>query len=758
MNGAEEGRQLNGGNAGVQRTDEYPVAFPLNYPQQQEEEIHARDYLHILLRRKWTALTFLVITVTTVLIGTFLMTPVYRSSVTIKIDKENPNVLQFKDVVEIEKAADDYYQTQYKILKSRNLAKRVIRALKLDRHPEFAVAKQAEKKVEAGEGADTRGAEEAMSPLVVDGFLSRLNVEPQQKSMLVKVSFDSYSPVLSASVANAVAKSYIDFNIESKFDATQQARDWLEKQLEEMKARVERAEEALNKYAAQNGIIFLTQGSHETKEGQGQSMITRKLSELSTQLVQATSDRITREALYREVEKGDADAVSPVLNNPLIQALKKDYVSAEAEYSQLSRVYKADYPKMVRLREQLNQIKTRIDMETAKTVSGIKRDYEAAVKRENYLKATLEKYRTEALTLNEKMVQYQILSREAETNRELYNGLLQRLKETGISASLTASNIQILDRAEVPLSPHKPKKVLNLIIALVTGLFGGIGLAFFVEYLDNTVKTPDDVEKGISLPSLGIVPSFGEKVASGKRPMITFEDNKTPISEAYRSIGTYIQFSSAVKPPKTMLITSARKGEGKTTTAINTAITMAHSHGRGLIIDADMRKPELHKIFDVESKDGLSSFLTGNTEFGNLIKKTKVENLDIIPAGVIPPNPSELLSSYRMRDLINGVFTLYSFVIIDSPPLLGLSDSLILSTITDGVIVVVRAGNTPRDLVGQAKKLLCGVNAKVLGVVLNGIREYDLKYGSYSYYCSYYYEDGSDQKDKKKKRRTRGSA
>lgn len=756
MNDADAVKKV---NTGIQKREEFPVAFPLNDPQQQEEEVHLREYLHVLMRRKWTALTFLVITVTTVLIGTFLMTPVYRSTATIKIDKEKPNVLQFKDVIEVERAADDYYQTQHKILKSRNLAKRVIRQMKLDQNPEFGGSAAVVAKAPApAEILDRRNADEGINPRVVNSFLSRLTVEPLQKSMLVKVSFDSYSPALSANVANAVAKSYIEFNIESKFDATQQAREWLEKQLEEMKARVERAEEALNKYAAQNGIIFLTEGaSTASKDAHGENMITRKLSELSSQLVQATSDRISREAMYREVEKGDADSISAVLNNLLIQALKRDYATAEAEYSQLSKVYKPEYPKMVRLREQINQIKNRVSAETAKTVSGIKSDYETALKRENYLTSTLEKYKTEALTLNERMVQYQILKRETETNRELYNGLLQRLKETGISASLTASNIQVLDRAEIPQSPHKPKKTLNLLLALVTGLFGGIGLAFFVEYLDNTVKQPDDVEKGAGLPSLGIVPNVMETVNSSSRPMITHDDRKSSLSEAYRAIGTYIQFSSAVKPPKTLLVTSPRKGEGKTTTAVNTAITMAHSGGKGLIIDADMRKPQLHKIFDVDSLTGLSSFLTGNIEFGEeLVKRTKVENLDIIPAGIIPPNPSELLASYRMKDLISGLTTQYSFVIIDSPPLLGLSDAIIISTMTDGVIMVVRSGSTPKDLVSQSKKLLYGVNAKILGVVLNGVRESDLRYGSYSYYYSYYYEEDTDGKGKKRKKRRDG--
>jgi capsular exopolysaccharide synthesis family protein len=240
------------------------------------------------------------------------------------------------------------------------------------------------------------------------------------------------------------------------------------------------------------------------------------------------------------------------------------------------------------------------------------------------------------------------------------------------------------------------------------------------------------------------------------------EDKRSPLSEAYRSIGTYIQFSSAARPPKTMLITSPRHSEGKTTTALNIGITLAQSYGKGVIIDADMRKPRLHKIFDVDNSNGLSAFLTGNVEFGDsLIQRTKAANLDIIPSGIIPPNPSELLSSNHMRDLLSRLFPLYSFIIIDSPPVLGLSDALIISTITDGVIMVVKAGETPRDAAVQTRKLLQGVNAKILGVVLNGIHESDLKYGSYSYYSSYAYyydEDYNGSQGSKKRGKKKDSA
>jgi capsular exopolysaccharide synthesis family protein len=748
-------------SASIQKIDEFPVSSSVNTtPEETEKEIDLRDYLHIILRRKWTLITFFIVVVTTVLIGTFLTTPIYRSTSTIKIDRENPQVLKFEDIYKVERAEDDYYQTQYKILKSRNLAKRVIRFLKLGETPEFAGNDKLSHKVASVplDNGSRQNMYEDINKRFVDSFLGNVTITPEQRSRLVKVSFDSEDPELSAKVANEIAKSYIQFSIESRFEATQQASDWLKEQLEDMKAKVERSEEALNKYAADNRIIFLTEGeTTEAKNIQGQNLVTKKLAELSTDLVQATSDRISKEALYQEAQRGEGGLLSVVQGNPLIQILKKEYASKEAEYYQLSKKFKPEYPKLQRLKEEMDKTGARIDTETRKIVSSIKKDYETAQRRENSLRSTLEKYQKEALDLNDKMVQYQILKREADTNRELYNGLLQRLKETGVSASLTTSNIQVLDWAEVPQSPYKPRKKLNLLLAIITGLFGGIGLAFFVEYLDNTIKTPEDLEKTISLPSLGIIPNLGKEGDRSRISMITFEDKKSPLSEAFRSIGTYIQFSSPIRPPKTMLVTSPRKAEGKTSTVVNLAITLAYSWGKGIVVDADMRNPQLHKIFSLDNSNGLSSFLTGHLEFGNgLIQKTDIPNLDVITSGIIPPNPSELLSSQKMKDLLFELIPLYSFIIFDSPPLLGLSDSLILSTVTDGAILVVRSDSTPKEAALQARKSLQGVNARILGVVLNDIKQSNLKYGSYSYYYSYYY-DGEEYDDKgKKKRRRKG--
>jgi capsular exopolysaccharide synthesis family protein len=436
--------------------------------------------------------------------------------------------------------------------------------------------------------------------------------------------------------------------------------------------------------------------------------------------------------------------------NGVVQALKQQHGTVEAEYNQNLTIYKPDYPKMVKLRELADQLKKRTDSEIKKIVLSIKKDYEAALKRENYLKSAFEKQKKDALDLNSRSVQYQILKREADTNKELYNGLLQRLKETGISANLTSSNIQILDRSEVPRSPFSPNKSRNILLSLMIGLFGGIGLAFFAEYLDNTVKTPEDIEKKIMMPSLGLVPLYKSPENQIKLPVefISYSDTKSQISEAYTSIRTFLLFSTAGKPPKVMMVTSARREEGKTTTSVNTAISLTKSDARVIIIDADMRRPRMHKVFKVSNTKGLSSFLSGNEEFSaSLIRKTRIPGLDIMPSGPLPPNPAELLSSFRLRDLVDGLCPLYNFIIFDTPPILGLADAAITSTRTDGVIMVVRSGETPKEAARQAKKILESVNAKVLGVVLNAINESNLKYGYNSYY-QYYYQNYTSTDDK----------
>ncbi|MEW6417108.1 MAG: polysaccharide biosynthesis tyrosine autokinase [Nitrospirota bacterium] len=711
---------------------------PLYYPPDPEEEVHLRDYLYVLLRRKWIIITFLLVIVTTVTIGTFLKKPTYKSMITMKIEREKPNFVVSEGVVGVDMSEENYFQTQCKVLKSRNLAKRVIRSLGLNTNPEFARDPK-NKKTESDNSNfldDNTLSEEEIDQSLINTFIDRVDVNPVQRSSLVNVSFISYSPELAAKVANSIGESFIDLNIESRFEATHKAREWLQGQIDVMKAKLEQAEEKLNEYASKHGIIFL----EENEKGvEGENIITKRLSELSTSLTSATAERMNREAIYNTVRSGDHESSTVVMSDPLIVELKKTLATLESEYNQNLKTYKPEYPKMVRLNKQINHIKKKMDSETKKIVTSVKKDYETALKREKYLRSELEAQKKEALNLKDLSVQYQILKREVDTNRELYNGLLQRLKETGVSETLRESNVQVIDRAEVPKSPYKPNKRLNILLSIIVGLFGGIGLAFFVEYLDNTIKTPEDVEKRAFLPSLGFIPSYTAKEENLPVEYITHTDSKSPISEAYRTLRTLILLSTGGRPPRVIAITSPESEEGKTTTAINTAISLAKSNTKVIIIDADMRKPRLHKIFDIENTTGISTYLSGIEEFReDSIKETDIQNLHIITSGPTPPNPAELLSSHRLRELINSLY-LYNFIIFDTSPVIGLPDTLILSSQTDGVILVAKSGKTTKEATLEARKMLEAVNVKILGVVLNSVDQSIVRYKHYYNYYRHYY-------------------
>ncbi len=715
----------------VTRKETLPSDILRSYLEGEDEEVHLRDYLEVILRRKWIVIVFLISVVVTVTIASFLMQPVYQAKTTIHIQKEEPKVLTFEGVYTIDYwKMEDYYQTKYKILKSRRLAKRVIKRLNLDREPEFSFQDRTVSTADASRvNGPVRSPGERESALI-DMFLGRVEVSPVKKSQLVEVKFVSHDPELAAKVANTIADEYIELTLDSKLEATNQAKRWLEKQIEDLRAKLETSEERLNSYVSSSRIIFLD------KEKDFQSLQTQKLAELSTELGKATAERISKEALYREIKESGVNN-SAILDNPLINSLRSEYASLESEYFKLSKLYKPEYPKMQRLMEQMEKLRSRIEVEAQKVVKAIEADYKAAVKKENYLSAAIEKLSKEVSDFQEKMIQYQILKREVDTNRQLYNNLLQRLKEVGVSASISASNIQIIDRAEVPRAPYKPKKAVNIALSLIVGLFGGVFLAFFVEYFDNTIKTVNEIEKKSRLPVLGMVPAAED--AEGNLICVNSGENGA-MAEAFRSISTYLQFSSASKPPKRILFTSPLAEEGKTTLAVNTAMSLIGYFGKGVIVDADLRKPDIHNFMGLDNKTGLSSFLSGNIEFDSLIKGSPYEGLDVITSGPIPPNPSELLSSTRMKELVDGLFALYDFVILDSPPVLGMADSPILSTVVEGVIVVVKAGATPSDALVQTKKVLYSVNGKILGVVLNEI-DTKSRYGYYSYYYYSYYGD-----------------
>jgi capsular exopolysaccharide synthesis family protein len=464
---------------------------------------------------------------------------------------------------------------------------------------------------------------------------------------------------------------------------------------------------------------------------------------------------MAKEALYKQTKELYFDALPSILENKLIMDLKQAYIQLEAQYMKLSETFKPEYPEMVRVKQQMQTIQKRIDAETNKIISGIKNDYESSLRREDLLRQAFTQQKAIVQEMNTKAIQYNILKREADTNKELYKGLLQRMKEAGVSAGIMASNIQVVDQAELPTKPYKPNKQLNLILAAVVGLFLGVGFAFFFEYLDNTVKTPEDVEQLIRLPSFGMVPEISyerrrrlESGASYPVELITHGHPKSMLSEAYRNIRTSILLSFSEKPPKRIIITSPNPAEGKTTTVINTAIALSQTGAKVIIVDSDLRKPRIHHIFNNEENGvGLSNFLSGHGDLGSIIKKTEVPNLFYIPSGPIPPNPSELIGSSLFKNMLQSLGEGFDHIVLDSPPVLGFADSIILSTNVDGVILVTLSGKTPRETLQRAKEVLHQVNAKILGVVINRVNIQRSDYGYYYYRYQYYYGKEGKKKE-----------
>ena len=717
------------------------------------EEAHLRDYLGVILRRKWAVILFFVSVVAAVTISSFVMRPLYKATAVIRIDKETPNVYTFKDVQGTALPDAEYYVTQYKMLKSRALARMTIDRMGLYNNPLFNPSH--------GGGsllASIRGSLAGLIPFLgrgngapaqapaarpndgeyrslVDKFIGMLDILPVKKSQLVDVSFISPSPELARLAANAVAHTYIDFNIDRRLDASREAKHVLEKQINVLKAKVENSEAALHDYAQKNQMLIV-----DDKDDK-QNILVQKLTDISGALSASITNRIKAEALDNELRRtGDENPV--IMNDPLIQELKKNYASLESEYYNLLRIYKPDFPRMQRIKSQMDAISRRIGRERKNVIRSMDSQYKTDLTREKYLSMEYERQKQGILDYQRKNTQYQILKRDVDANRDLYNSLLQRLKEVSGSATRTTTNIQVLDEAELPETPYKPNKPMNILLAVVFGLGGGVGLAFFMEYFDNTFKNTHEIEKSTNLPTLGMIPMQKLPDAT-RRPFIAYSRSRSPVAEAFRSIGTFILLSSSSKPPKTILVTSPGEKEGKTTICINTAMALAETMGNGIIIDADLRKPKLHHSFDIENTVGLSTFLSGNIEFEEgLIRKTNINGLSIITSGPLAPNPSELIVSRRMKDLLEALYTIYDFVIIDSAPIMGMPDSLYLSSIVDGSVMVIKAGQTTRQILSETKKIYRNINAKILGVVLNGIKESDLRYNYYSTYYSSYFKEG----------------
>jgi polysaccharide biosynthesis transport protein len=722
--------------------------------EQMPRQAHLLDYVIILRKHQWLILTFLLTVVTVVTIASFKMKPVYEAAARVEVDREAQNELPFQPTHSYDEYEDmdAYIETQTKILQSETLALQTIKTMDLAQYPEFGGTPPA--------GTFGQSGSSLQRPAILGAFLGSLSVVRVPNSRLIEVRFAAQNPQLAAQVVNAHLQNYIEQNFRSKYDATTQASNWLSSELEELRIKVEKSDDARLAYERENQIWQINEK---------QDITTQKLGDLSRAATDAQTEVAQKEALYRMAISGNVDALPAALSNAVVQDLLRRKSQLDQDYAEAANQYGPNFPKVLRLAAQQKEVDSDLANARKTMVESVEEDYNTARSHLALLQEALDKQKADANDLAEKLVQYNILQHDADSNKQLYDGLLQKLKEAGITAGLRSSNIRVVDPALVPTTPSRPRKSKNILLALLVGLVGGIGLAIFREYLDNTVKSPTDIENLTGLPSLAVVPflpglnghhgklsriareATGHGGSGPRVELLAYVQPKSQISEAFRALRTSLLLSQAEHPPQVILVTSALPREGKTTSAVNLAVTLAQLGDRTLVMDADLRKPGIRRALNLTSgKDaGLSSYLAGVSSLDEVTTPhPAISNLAALTTGPVPPSPADLLSSHRMRETIADLRRRFKFIVIDSPPILAATDAVILSSLTDGVLLVVRSGATPKEAFTRSRDLLGAVKSRLLGVLLNAVDSsapdyyYSYRYYPYAYGYGYSEEAG----------------
>jgi capsular exopolysaccharide synthesis family protein len=741
-----------------------------------EQQIDIRNYLQIMMKRRWTILSVFSIIFVSVFIYTLTSTPIYQSTARLVIEKENPNVVSIQEVMSVDASSTDYYITQYKIIESRTIAREVINRLHLQDSEEFnpkpkktflSNIKQSIKGIKDSiqntilslfrTGMQNNQLElEDSDAQLVSAFLGRINVAPIRNSRLVDLQFMARDPKLAALAVNTLADVYIEKKLETKLKAVKNAVLWLHERVDDERQKVEIAERKLLEYKEKKGIF--TDFSSDVEK-----ITAQKLAKLNAQVIDAEAHRVEAETRYKQalaLKKNPdmLDSIPEVLSNQLIREIKQMEVNLYKRISELSKKYGKNHPKMIAVQSEIDSLNERKLKEIQRVINSLRNEYQVALAKEKTLLQALSKQKKESMDLNQKSIQYGVLQREAESARHMYELLIKRFKETSLTEDMKTGNVRIVDPAEIPKFPIRPRKKLNFFLGIVFGLFMGIAVAFTFEFLDNTLKNPEDIRNYLNIPYLGPVPTFDlEREDVDKPELITQYSPKSTASESYRGIRTSLLFSSADRPPKVILVTSAGPSEGKTLTSTNLAITMAQAGSRVVIVDCDMRKPKVHKMFGFGRDKGMSSVLVSNeleSVLQDVIIHSDIPNLDVIPCGPIPPNPSEIIGSQKMSRIIEKLQEQYDRIIVDSPPITAVTDSTVLAKFVDGVMLVVHAGVTPRQVVKTGLEQIQGVDANVLGAVLNDVDTGKESYYYYQYYYYYYGEDGEKKHRNRRKKRS----
>jgi succinoglycan biosynthesis transport protein ExoP len=708
------------------------------------------EYVKVLYKRRWAAATVFLVVLISAVVHSFITTPVYEARTRLIIENDDQNVVAFKAVVEEGQPSPDYYQTQYGILQSRGLARRTIDELRLWSSPTF-VGKPDDGSFRLGtlvgwfpalfRGApDLPGtdADEAIGQsAVIDTFLGNLTVEPVRNSRLVDVKYRSTDAALAARIANQLAKDYIEHSLEYRFTASREASSWLAERLAEQRAQVQTAEAKIQRYREQNDAIRL-----EDRE----NIVVQKLGELNTAVTRAKMERLQKEAVEHQLTAIENDQAAletfpVVIGNAFIQRQKAELAALQQQQAQLSDKLGQLHPDMLKLQSAIDNAQLKLRAEIANVVRSVHTEYQAAVTQERSLVGALEQQKNEALAMNRKAIEYSVLAREVESGKQIYDSLLQRSKETGVAGALTSSNIRVVDEAERPRSAVTPQPRRNIMLAVFGGFVLAVGFAFFFEYVDSRIKSPEEITAFLGLPSLGMLPALSKRWTE-TAPLLN-TGLPPNFSEMLRTIRTNILFSSMEEGPRTLVVTSTGPGEGKTMVASNLAVGFALTGQRVLLVDADMRRSRAHQLFNLNQEPGLSNILVGNAKPSAALCKTDVAGLWVLPAGRTPPNPAELLSSKRFKDLVGSLGENFDTIVIDTPPVMVVTDPMVIASFASGVIFVIGAEMTSRYAAQAALQQLHQGRARVIGAILNRVqldkngyyysRYYKREYGAY--YC-----------------------
>jgi capsular exopolysaccharide synthesis family protein len=732
------------------------------YPYLADQESPVLRYWRVVRKRKWVILATFAIVVALAVIATLNATRLYQATSQVAIFPENPNVLGFKDRPDtpVDYDYDAALETQVAILRSNALAIKVIETLHLDRDARFTGVGQPPPSTDSAVRVSGMEPDPVKAAGLLGTFHAGLNVQLVRSTRLIQVSYTHPDPRLATLIANTLVTTFIEENFRTKYESVTQTSEWLARELADLQMKVQTSEEKLVRYQKDHSILGVDEK---------QNIVTARLDELNKELTEAQTERFQKESDYKFALAGDpASSESPNTSqqgtSSLLEKLREKEADLNTQYAQATTQFGSGYPKVSELSNQLKQVRAEIETEKTRMQRRIRGEYLAAVQREDLVAAAFNRQKQEANQLNESAIEYSVLKRDAESNRQLYQDLLQRLKEAGVSAGLRSSNIRVVDVARTPTSPIAPNVRRSMVLGVLLGLGLGLGLAFLLESLDNTVHNLEEIGAISALPALATIPlqlsknGLSRKLLratadekSGSPTLVTYSRPKSEVSEAYRSLRTSILLSAFGAPPKVILVTSASPQEGKTTISANSALVLAQRGSRVLLLDADLRRPGLEELFGIKSRGGLSTVISGVDKVEDvMLPFTEVPNLWILPAGPIPPQPAELLSSTVMKDYIARWRNEFDHVIIDTPPCLSVTDAVVLSPLADRVILVARSGQTTRPALRRACDLLLQVNARVMGIVLNALNVHSAE-GHYYYggrYGDRYFDEGACENEK----------